>query len=149
MRIRNVAARRSAVAQSAFTLIELLLVLVILSVLAAVVVPKFGGKSQQAKKAAAQSDIASLETALDTFEVDCGRYPAQEEGLGALLDAPANVKAWKGPYVKRPPKDPWGNEYIYRFPGQVNQTSYDLLSMGEDGKEGTDDDINNFGTQEK
>ena len=135
--------------RGAFTLIELLLVLVILSVLAAVVVPKFGGKSKQAKEAAAKSDIASLETALDTFEVDTGRYPAQEEGLDALLNAPGSVKAWKGPYVKRPPKDPWGNEYIYRFPGQVNHSSYDLLSTGEDGKEGTEDDITNYGTQQQ
>src|SRR5688572_29533444 len=91
-----------------FSLIELLLVLVILAILAAVVVPKFTGRSEQAKEAAAKTDIAQMETALDAFEIDAGRYPAQDEGLGALTLQPPSVTKWKGPYLKRDvPRDPW------------------------------------------
>ena len=79
-------------ASRAFTLIELLLVLVILAVLAAVVVPKFTNRSEQARITAAKTDISMLETALDTFEVDCGRYPSGEEGLAALIQPPASVQ---------------------------------------------------------
>ena len=130
---------------SGFTLIELLLVLVILAVLAAVVVPKFTGRSEQARKAAARTDIAMLETALDAFEVDAGRYPTTEEGLAALVQPPASVKAWQGPYIKRGvPNDPWGNPYNYRFPGQMNVNGYDLYTFGADGNEGGGDDVDNW-----
>lgn len=129
-----------------FTLIELLLVLVILAVLGAVVVPKFTKRSQQAKETAAKTDIANLEVALDSFEIDTGRYPTTSEGIGALIQSPANVEEdWKGPYLKRGiPKDPWGNEYLYRQPGQYNEYGYDLHSYGPDGVNGTDDDIKNW-----
>jgi general secretion pathway protein G len=101
--------------RTALTLIELLLVLVILAVLAAVVVPKFANRGQQARDAAAKTDISSLETAVDAFEVDCGRFPTSEEGLGALVTAPSGVQNWRGPYIKRDiPKDPWGQPYIYK-----------------------------------
>ena len=135
--------------RSAFTLIELLLVLVILAVLAAVVVPKFTGRSEQARKAAAKTDISMLETALENFEVDSGRYPTTEEGLGVLIQPPAQVKAWHGPYIKQNylPKDPWGNPYVYRFPGQNNVSSYDLASLGPDGSEGGGDDVDNWTQQ--
>src|SRR5437016_1665024 len=120
----------------AFTLVELLLVLVILAVLAGIVVPKFTKRSEQARIAAATTDIANLGTALDTFEVDTGRYPTSDEGLRALMDAPGNAKEWKGPYLKRTvEKDPWGNPYVYHAPGQHNPTSYDLYSYGADGQE--------------
>ena len=128
-----------------FTLIELLLVLVILTLLAAVVVPKFTRRSEQAQITAARTDIASLEVALDVFEVDTGRFPATEEGLGALLEQPTGVTAWHGPYIKRGvPKDPWGNLYIYKYPGDHNANGYDLHSCGPDGQDGTDDDIDNW-----
>ena len=124
----------------AFTLIELLLVLVILAVLAAVVVPKFTSRSEQARTTAAKTDISSMETALDAFEVDCGRYPSSEEGLRALVEAPGNVQNWRGPYLKRGvPNDPWGNPYVYRYPGTNNPSGFDLFSMGPDGREGNDD----------
>lgn len=128
----------------AFTLVELLLVLVILAVLAMVVVPKFTGRSEQARETAAKTDITNLETALDTFEVDCGRFPSSEEGLGVLLQAPAGVQNWRGPYIKRPPIDPWGNAYIYRYPGSHNQGGYDLSSGGPDGREGGENDPCNW-----
>jgi len=132
-------------ARRGFTLIELLLVLVILSVLAAVVVPKFTNRSEQARATAALADISTFELQLDAFEVDAGRYPTNEEGLTALVAAPMNVRQWQGPYLKRGvPNDPWGNPYVYRFPGQHNVNSYDLFSMGPDGREGGNDDIDNW-----
>ena len=134
--------------RAGFTLIELLLVLVILAILAAVVVPKFTNRSEQARIAAARTDIANLETAIDAFEVDASRFPTTEEGLGALIQAPANVKGWHGPYIKRGvPNDPWGNPYAYRFPGQFNANGYDLFSFGPDGNEGGGDDIDNWSQQ--
>src|SRR5205809_2033220 len=92
---------RATAGRSAFTLIELLLVMVILVVLAAVVVPKFTSRSEQARVTAATTDISNLETALDAFEVDNGRYPSNEEGLAALVSPPAGLQNWHGPYIKR------------------------------------------------
>lgn len=129
----------------AFTLIELLLVLVILAVLASLVVPRFAGRSEQAKTTAANTDVASIATALRIFEVDCSRYPTTEEGLGALLSQPANVSGWKSPYLERGlPKDPWGKAYVYRCPGEHNLNGYDLYSYGPDGQDGGGDDIDNW-----
>lgn len=129
--------------QSAFTLIELLLVMVILVVLAAVVVPKFTSRSEQARQTAAKADLASLELALDAFEIDNGRYPNSDEGLGALVSAPSDLaNTWKAPYVKAVPNDPWGMPYIYVFPGTHQQGSYDLYSYGPNKTEGTDDIVN-------
>ncbi|MCK9266415.1 type II secretion system major pseudopilin GspG [bacterium] len=134
--------------KSGFTLIELLLVMVILSVLATVVVPKFTKRSEQARIVAAQSSITNLEVALESFEVDTGRYPTSEEGLQALVSAPAQLNNWRGPYVKRGvPKDPWGNNYIYKSPGEHNTNSFDLYSYGPDRQEGGDDDIDNWSDQ--
>ena len=128
-----------------FTLIELLLVLVILTVLAAVVVPKFTKRSEQARVTAARTDISTLEGSLDAFEVDNGRYPTAEEGLAALVTQPADANNWHGPYIKRGvPKDPWGSPYRYTCPGQHNTTGYDLCSSGPNGQEGDDDDIDNW-----
>ena len=150
--MRNVIANRRRAPRpagraAAFTLIELLLVLVILAVLAAVVVPKFTNRTEQARITAAKTDISMLSTALDTFEVDNGRYPTNEEGLEALVNAPSGATNWKGPYIKRGvPNDPWGRPYIYRYPGTNNSHSYDLYSFGPDGREGNDD-IDNWSKQ--
>lgn len=131
--------------QEGFTLIEVLLVMVILTVLAAVVVPKFTNRSEQARVTAAHTDIANLEVALDAYEVDNGRYPSASEGLKALIENPSDSRNWKGPYLKRGvPKDPWGNEYIYTQPGKHNTYGYDILSFGGDKKDGGDDDIDNW-----
>ena len=119
-----------------FTLIELLLVLVILAVLAAVVVPKFTARSEQARQTAAKTDISALELALDAFEVDCGRYPTNQEGLGILMEPAGAVPNSHGPYIKRTPNDPWGNPYVYRCPGTHNASGYDLFSMGAEAREG-------------
>jgi general secretion pathway protein G len=123
-----------------------MLVMLILAILAAVVVPRIAGRSDDAKKAAAKSDISNIDTALDQFEVDCGRYPSGDEGLQALVTQPSNVAAgaWKGPYLKRGmPKDPWGNAYVYTSPGQHNK-DYDLFTT-QGGKDSSGNEINNWG----
>lgn len=131
--------------QRAFTLIELLLVLVILGILAAIVVPKFAGRTEQARLTAAQSQISTFGTALDAFEVDMGYYPKGKSGLNDLVVSPRDGQNWKGPYMKNDiPLDPWGNAYIYEYPGKRNAKSYDLMSMGPDGRAGGDDDISNW-----
>ncbi len=128
-----------------FTLVEMLLVLVILAVLAAVVIPKFSGRSEQAKVTAAKSEINSFELALDAFEVDNGFYPQGSAGLSALVEQPSNAQNWKGPYLKKNvPLDPWGNAYVYVYPGKNNPSGYDLMSPGPDGRSGGGDDINNW-----
>jgi general secretion pathway protein G len=127
-----------------FTLIELLLVLVILTVLASLIVPQFTNQSKRAKSTAAKTDISNIGTALDAFEIDAGRYPTNDEGLDALVQQPSGVTEWHGPYLKQIKSDPWGNPYIYRYPGQHNTNSYDLSSAGPDGHDGDDDDVTNW-----
>lgn len=128
-----------------FTLIELLLVLVILGILAAIVVPKFSGRTEQARQTAAQSQIATFGTALDAFEVDNGYYPKGKNGLADLVQQPRDAQSWKGPYLKGDiPNDPWGHPYIYECPGKHNPSSYDILSMGADGRANTEDDLANW-----
>jgi len=131
-----------------FTLIELLLVLVILGILAAIVVPKFSGRTEQAKITAATTQISSFSTALDAFEVDNGYYPKGKNGLIDLVEQPRDAQNWKGPYLREIPKDPWNNDYIYECPGKHNPNGYDLTSMGPDQRTGGNDDITNW-TQSK
>jgi general secretion pathway protein G len=125
----------------AFTLVEMLLVITIIGILAALVVPKMVGRSEQARQAAAHADISSIKTALDAFEVDNGYYP---KSLQDLFQQPSNAKNWHGPYLDNVPQNPWGNPYVYTYPGRHNANSYDLMSVGPDGKAGTDDDIGNW-----
>lgn len=127
-----------------FTLIELLLVLVILGILAGIVIPKFSGRTEQARIAAATTQIGSFKTALEAFEVDNGYYPKGRAGLADLVTAPRDAQGWRGPYIPEVPKDPWQNEYVYECPGKHNPTSYDIVSGGPDGKTGNDDDITNY-----
>lgn len=128
-----------------FTLIELLLVLAILGILAAIVVPRFSGRTEQARETAARSQIATFGTALDAFEIDNGYYPKGRNGLNDLVVAPRDAQNWRGPYLKTAlPLDPWRSEYVYECPGKNNPSSYDLMSMGIDGRVGGDDDITNW-----
>jgi general secretion pathway protein G len=131
-------------------MVELLLVMVILGVLAAIVVPKFAGRSEQAREVAAKAEIRTFEQALDAFEVDNGFYPQGSDGLQDLLEEPSNAKNWRGPYIKMDNfLDPWGNEYIYEYPGKHNEMGYDIMSTGLDGRVGGDDDITNWGEEEE
>lgn len=130
--------------RSGFTLVELLLVLVILATLAAIVVPKFTGRTEQAKITAAQTQISNFGTVLDAFEVDNGYYPKGSDGLKDLVEKPSNAQNWRGPYLQDIPVDPWGNEYIYEYPGKNNESGYDLMSKGPDGQAGNEDDITNW-----
>jgi general secretion pathway protein G len=125
----------------AFTLVEMLLVITIIGILAALVIPKMVGRSEQARLAAAHADLSSIKTALDAFEVDNGYYP---KSLQDLVQQPGNAKNWHGPYLDSLPQDPWQNPYVYTYPGRHNANSYDLMSVGPDGKAGTDDDIGNW-----
>lgn len=134
-----------------FTLIEVMLVVLIIGILAAVVVPRLVHRADEAKISRAKADLRILSTQLDTYYMDTGEYPTTEQGLAALLEKPnPEPKNWKGPYLKGKSigTDPWGNEYIYRYPGKT-EGQYDLLSAGPDGQEGTEDDIEAFGDAEK
>ena len=137
-----------------FTMIEIMLVVIIIAVLAAMVVPNLSGRSEQARLSAAKADIeANLSAALDLYEMDTGKYPTTDQGLIALLEKPtANPVAvnWNGPYLKkkRIPVDPWGKAYVYAAPGKHNTESFDLSSYGPDGVE-SKDDITNWGSMEK
>ncbi|MHC4742279.1 MAG: type II secretion system major pseudopilin GspG [Planctomycetota bacterium] len=131
----------------AFTLMELLLVITIISVLAAVTLPRFFGRSREARIAAARETIVgTFGIAMDMFEQDVGRYPNPEEGLLVLIQDP-QVRNWNGPYIKSAtiPLDPWGNEYQYTYPSELTNSEYlyDIVSAGPDGTLGTSDDISN------
>ena len=133
-----------AVRQKGFTLIELMLVVIIIGVLAAMVMPRLVGRSDEARVATAKADINSnINLALDLFELDTGRYPTTEEGLQALRANPASLQNWKGPYLKKDPKDPWRKAYAYQYPGSHNN-DYDLFSAGPNGMEGDTDDVTNW-----
>jgi general secretion pathway protein G len=123
--------------EGGFTLIELMIVLFILGLLAALVAPRLMGRVGKAKQKTAQAQIQLLATALDLFHLDVGRYPTSEEGLKALRERPENLGAWGGPYLdKALPNDPWGRPYSYKYPG--DHGPYDLYSFGADGVEGGD-----------
>ena len=137
-------------ARRGFTLVEMLLVLVILATLAAIVLPKFTGRTEQAKETAAATEIKNVSVALDSFEVDLGYYPKGSAGLNELMEEPKNGKQWRGPYLKQTiGNDPWGNPYIYECPGKHNPKGYDLYSAGPDGRNGNEDDITNWATTKK
>jgi general secretion pathway protein G len=139
--------RRDANAESGFTLIELLVVLVILGMIVAFVTPQVLHYLSRAKSDSAHIQIENIAGALDLYRLDVGRYPTQTEGLAALVDRPAGVDAWNGPYIKQKavPLDPWGHPYIYKIPGEHGE--YDLYSLGADnapGGSGENQDVTNW-----
>lgn len=132
----------------AFTLVEILLVVIIIGILAAMIIPNIAGRGEEARRSAAKADImANISAALDMYEIDNGRHPTTEQGLAALVSEPTTgpqPTRWKGPYLKRRkiPVDPWGRNYVYASPGIHNPDSYDLSSYGPDGIESSDDIVN-------
>lgn len=128
---------KSVLSKSGFTLVELLVVMVIVGLLAAIVAPMVYQHVSPAKHTAVRGQMKSFMTALDNFYVDVGRFPSSKEGLEALRSKPVGAKGWRGPYLRRNvPKDPWGYAFVYREPGQNGP--YDIISLGADGREGGD-----------
>jgi len=136
-----------------FTLIEIMVVVVIIGLLAAVIVPQVVSKVDEAKVAKTKQDIATLETALTMFRLDNSKYPTTDQGLAALVTQPTDpsIRNWRpGGYIKRVSKDPWGNDYQYVYPG-THGGEYDLYSLGADGQpggDGTAADIGNWNAEE-
>lgn len=123
-------------AQRGFTLLELLVVLVILGMLAALAGPRVMKYVSSAKSDTAQLQVEEFGAALDMYKLEVGRHPNTQEGLQALVEAPGGATNWNGPYLKKKtvPKDPWGADYIYASPGEHG--AFDLSSLGADGREG-------------
>jgi general secretion pathway protein G len=123
-------------AESGFTLVELLVVLVILVLLAGLVAPRVIGYLGSSRTKTAKVQVQSLSTALELYKVDTGRYPTSSEGLKALTAAPPGVPSWNGPYLTKTevPSDPWGRPYNYRSPGEHGP--FDIVSLGADSQPG-------------
>jgi len=146
------ASNRGRDRRGGFTLIEMLVIIAIIAVLAAVVAPEVFKNVGDANASAARQQIELLGTALDSYRLDNHAYPTTEQGLGALRTEPATgarPPRWRGPYLRRAvPADPWGQPYIYVSPGRHNPQGYDLSSLGRDGREGgegEDADVTSWG----
>ncbi len=122
--------------QAGFTLVELLVVLIILGLIAAFAAPQVIKFVGGAKSDSAKIQVERLSGVLDLYRLQVGRYPSDDEGMNALMEAPADAPNWDGPYLKKADSliDPWGRPYLYRFPGEYGD--YDLYSLGADGQEG-------------
>lgn len=145
-------ARCARGSEGGFTLIELLVVIAIIATLAAVVAPAIFRNVGDAKVNAAKSQVEIFALALDSYRIDNDLYPSGDQNLGALRTLPTTGDAprnWRGPYLRKAvPLDPWGRPYLYVAPGKENPTSYDLYSLGRDGKvggDGEDADITSWG----
>jgi general secretion pathway protein G len=141
---------KSALRRRAFTLLEVLMVVVIIGILAALVVPNLFGTLEGARIDTTKSTVESgFNGMLDLYKMHMGHYPTTDEGLAALVEQPEDdelAEKWRGPYLKEGTKleDAWGHEFNYESPGQYNENSYDLSSPGPNGQEGDDDDITNW-----
>ena len=139
--------KKSVSRQGGFTLIEVMVVVVIIGILAAILVPKVMDRPDQARKIKAKKDIRALEAALNLYKLDNFVYPTTDQGLEALLEKPSSPEPpnWKdGGYIDRLPKDPWNQDYLYLSPGE--QGTIDIFSTGAD-QQPSDDDIGNWGLQ--
>lgn len=132
--------------EKGFTLLEIMVVIVILGILASMIVPNLLGNKDKADRQKVVSDVVALENALDMYKLDNGSYPSSDQGLQALVSEPSGSPEPRNyredGYIKRLPEDPWGNEYLLNNPGEHGKI--DILSVGFDGEEGTDDDIGNW-----
>lgn len=132
--------------KTGFTLVEVLLVLAILGVITSMVVPRLVGRQKQANVDATALSIKGIEQSLKLYALDHGgEYPATQDGLAALMQAPSDNQAnrWRGPYLESLPRDAWGNAFHYAFPGQMNAHGADIISPGPDGDLNTSDDVTN------
>jgi general secretion pathway protein G len=129
-----------------FSLIELLIVMVIMGLLAALVGPRMFGKVGKSKQNAAGSQMALFETALDVYRLDVGKYPSTEQGLQALRTKPSDEEKWDGPYLpKSVPKDPWGHPYVY---SRTDNGEVEMISLGADGTEGGEGEDKDISSRE-
>jgi general secretion pathway protein G len=130
--------------QAGFTLIEILVVIVVIAILATLVAPNVFRHVGSAKDTTAKSQIEMIGSALDAYRLDNGVYPSSDQGLAALQVAPGSDPVptnWRGPYLRKDiPADPWGHPYLYKAPGDVNTTGYDLMSYGADSQPGGEGD---------
>ncbi len=132
--------QRSHRSRRAFTLIEMLVVILILAILAALIIPRLVGRTSDAKIAKAKSDIATLSSLLQQYRLDSDRYPTTEEGLNALRVRPSSARGWKGPYTTKDISlDPWNNPYVYQSPGPDGQ-DFLVTCYGADGAPGGEGD---------
>lgn len=145
IKVRKMGLKNRRVAkQGGFTLVELLVVLAILGMLAALVGPQVLNQLGGAKSKSAAIQIRDFEQALELYKLDVGRFPQESDGLDALVRKPSNAKGWNGPYLKKDeiPEDPWGNAYEY----QVSGSNIEITSLGADGRQGgsgEDGDVTN------
>lgn len=124
-----------ASSQAGFTMIEIMVVVAILGILAALIVPNVTGRDDKARVQVAKSDIKSISSAVELYKLDNFKYPSTDQGLEALVTQPSDAPNWaEGGYLKKLPQDPWQREYIYLSPGQSGP--YDLISLGADGQDG-------------
>jgi general secretion pathway protein G len=138
--MEGVLKRGGRMKKKAFTLVELMIVVIIIGVLVAMVVPRMAGRSEQARISVARADIdVNIATAIKLYEADTGSYPTTLDDLSV---APGNTTNWKGPYIEKQPLDPWRRPYIYKSPGVHRPHDYDLSSLGKDGVESSDDVVN-------
>lgn len=127
-----------------FTLLEMLVVLVIIGLLVGYVAPRYFAQVGKSEVKAARAQIKALEDALDQYRLDVGRYPGADQGLAALNAQPSGEARWAGPYLKKAlPKDPWGQDYQYKIPGEHGE--FDLFSFGKDGQPGGEGEAADIG----
>ena len=130
--------RRQAAGQSGVTLIEMMVVVTIIALFAALVLPKMMHQADRAKIASARAQINAFSTALGAYKLDTGIFPTTEQGLQALRDKPEGVENWQGPYLQKEiDNDPWGHPFVYHYPGEHGDEP-DIISLGQDGAPGGD-----------
>ena len=146
-RIRSARGLRHVHGRRGFTILELLIVIGILLAIGGLVLVNVLGASEKADEGNTRLQMQAIEQALEQFRVEMKRWPSEEEGVAVLwsasnLEADEDQDRWGGPYLKKPaPEDLWGNAWIYRQPSEIEGLDYDLISVGPDGEEGTEDDI--------